>query len=250
MARTLRAAISVHRGGPEDAPATYESYRAAAESGADYVELDVRMTADDVLVVHHDEHCGQHGPSVADVRYAEMCELVGYVVPHAGEAMGILAGKVAGHVDLKVSGCEREAVGLAVDAFGVDGFVVTTLEDASIARIRRAFPEVRTALALGRDLGGLPMRERTAARQSEVFPLRRLRACGAQWAALDYRLALAGVLGRCARHGIGTMLWTVDRDAALRRFLKDPRVDVVITNRPARALALRADLRGLSRAPG
>jgi glycerophosphoryl diester phosphodiesterase len=38
------------------------------------------------------------------------------------------------------------------------------------------------------------------------------------------------------------MVWTVDEDAEMRRWLTDRRVTVVITNRPADAVALRASL--------
>lgn|SRR6185312_2717887 len=246
-----RAAISAHRGGSDHdadracadtSPRSYESYRAAAESGADYVEIDIRRTLDGVLVAFHDEHCGPDGRAVAELGYDEMCARLGHAVPLAAEAMWVLAGKVAGHLDLKLAGYETQAVELALEAFGADGFVVTTLEDASIARIRREFPGVRTALALGGDLTGLRPDRRVAARLSDVFPIRRLQACGAQWAALNHRLVHAGVLGRCAAAGIGTMLWTVDRDELITRFLKDPRVDVLITNRPARARELRDGL--------
>jgi glycerophosphoryl diester phosphodiesterase len=235
------AAISGHQGGADHRlPVGYESFRAVAGSGAEYVELDVRRTRDGVLVAHHDERLGGDGAAaVADLEYGELCERLGRTVPRVADVMGILAGKAAGHLDLKETGYEDEVVELALEAFGPDGFVVTTLEDASVARISREFPLVRTALSLGRDLDGRSPYGRVAARLSEVFPVRRLNACGAQWAALDYRLAWAGVLGRCAAGGIGTMLWTVDRDTLITRFLKDPRVDVVITNRPERARALR-----------
>ena len=35
---------------------TVEAFEEAAVQGADWVELDVRLSADDVLVVHHDAH--------------------------------------------------------------------------------------------------------------------------------------------------------------------------------------------------
>ena len=45
-----------HRGASAHAPEnTVEAFRLAVELGADWVELDVRVTADDALAVHHDE---------------------------------------------------------------------------------------------------------------------------------------------------------------------------------------------------
>ena len=101
-----RAAICAHRGGPEgDVPQTSASYRAAAQSGADYVEVDIRRTRDGVLVAYHDACCGpgdgHDRRAVADLSYDEMCAHVGYPVPRADEAMEALAGRVAGHLDLK-----------------------------------------------------------------------------------------------------------------------------------------------------
>ncbi|HTQ91710.1 MAG TPA: hypothetical protein VMK84_19665 [Streptosporangiaceae bacterium] len=45
-----------------------------------------------------------------------------------------------------------------------------------------------------------------------------------------------------ARAGIKTMVWTVDEDAGMRRWLADPRVAVLITNRPGDAVAMRSAL--------
>jgi glycerophosphoryl diester phosphodiesterase len=49
------------------------------------------------------------------------------------------------------------------------------------------------------------------------------------------------VLDACRSRGIKTMVWTVNSDRALARWLAGPRVDVVVTDRPARAHALRGD---------
>ena len=49
--------VIAHRGASATHPEnTLEAFRAAAEQGADGIELDVRLSADGVLVVHHDAH--------------------------------------------------------------------------------------------------------------------------------------------------------------------------------------------------
>ena len=89
------------------------------------------------------------------------------------------------------------------------------------------------ALSLGRDMPGWPAHRWAAVRASEVWPLRRIRACGADWVAVHYRLARAGVAALCRRHGIGVMVWTVDGDRLIDEFLASGTADVLITNRPA-----------------
>jgi glycerophosphoryl diester phosphodiesterase len=235
--------ISAHKGGSERArPQTYEAYQDTLASGAEYAEFDIRRTADDVLVIYHDAAAGRDGPRLADVGYQELCDRAGYPVPRAEDVMQLLGGRLAGHLDLKETGYEERVISLALAAFGGGNFVATTLEDVSVRRIKQAFPAVRTALSLGRDLQPIPRRRWAGVRRGELFPLRRLRACGADLAAVNYKLARLGVLGTCARHGIPAMIWTVDADELIDRFVTDPRIAVLITNRPRQAVRRRAEL--------
>ena len=233
--------ISAHQGGGEHhPPGTAEAYRAAPASGADLVEFDIRRTSDGVLVVQHDEHCVPGGRLVAESTYAELAEAAGHPPLRAPEVMRMLAGKVAGHLDLKESGYEHEVIDLALGTFGPGNFVATTLEDESVKAIKERYPQVRTALSLGRSVDGQSPRTRASTRYSELFPLRRIRDCGADWIAVDHKLARLSVLRQAARHGIGVMVWTVDKVRLIDHFLADPRVDVLITNRPEEAVRRRA----------
>lgn len=215
-----------------------EAYEQAAALGVDYVELDVRGTADGELVVHHDARAGQ--VEVADLGYEDLCAAAGYRVPKVGAVMELIAGRAMGHLDLKVAGGEREVVKLALDLLGEGGFVVTTLEDGSVAGIKREFPDVTVALSLGRDRAEFRWSSYVSIRVNELRPLRRARACGADWVAVHQRLAELNVLGVCARSGIPAMVWTVNDDIAMTRLLADERVSVLVTDRPRRALALRS----------
>jgi glycerophosphoryl diester phosphodiesterase len=233
------AAISAH--GPRTG--TIEVYANALETGAEYVEFDIRRTADGELAAFHDARTSQGDP-LAAISYSRLCGQAGYPVPRVAEVMAAIAGKATGHLDLKDTGGEDKAVEMALDILGPGNFVVTTLEDQSVAAIKARFPSVRVALSLGRDLDEVPRSRRAATRLSELRPMRRLRACRADWVAVHRRLAAAGVLAQCHRAGIKAMVWTVDEDAEMRRWLADQRVTVLITNRPADAVALRASLPG------
>lgn len=233
---------------PGAGPVTCETYASTAACGAEYAELDIRRTADGVLVAYHDARAGRGGPPVAELGYRQLCDRLGYPVPAVADVMHLLAGRVMAHLDLKETGYETEVIALASAVLGPGNFVATTLEDGSVAAIKRAFPEVRTALSLGRSLRGIPRHRWAAVRHSELFPLPRVRACGADLVAVNYRLARLGVARACHRHGIGIMVWTVDPDPLIERFLCDRRIEVLITNRPGHAVRRRHEL-GLSGAP-
>src|SRR5690348_2692472 len=109
----VTAMISAHRGGGEHAPeATYEAFEHSVTTGAEYVEFDIRRTADGALVVYHDARAGAgtngNGTSrrrrVSQLEYAELCDLSGYRVPLVADVMQLLAGNAAGHLDLKETG--------------------------------------------------------------------------------------------------------------------------------------------------
>jgi glycerophosphoryl diester phosphodiesterase len=153
--------------------------------------------------------------------------------------MKLIAGKAVGHLDLKETGYEHEVVKMALDLLGPGNFVATTLVDSSIAEIKKRHPQVTTALSLGRDLREVGRWLRLPVRARELYPLGRMRACGADWLAVHRRLARVNVLRLCGRFGIPAMVWTVNGEPQMRRFLADSRVAVLITDRPRHALSLR-----------
>jgi glycerophosphoryl diester phosphodiesterase len=219
-------AVSAHRTDSVGA----DFFATAVASGAEYAEIDIRRTGDGELVVRHDPEV--NGTVLADASYAEVCAAVGHRVPRVREAMESIAGRVRGHLDLKEQGIERDTVTAALEVLGPGNFVVTTRHAASIVAIKSTFPDVLTALSVGRRVW-----DRGALR--DVAPLARLRACGADWIAVDHRLARLGVLRQCAREGIPAMVWTVNAEPLMRRFLADPRVSVLVTDHPGQAVRLR-----------
>jgi glycerophosphoryl diester phosphodiesterase len=240
-------AISAHRGGGENARAgTYEAYRSALAAGAEYAEFDVRRTADGTLVVFHRARAGW-GRAVAGVSYARLCDLAGYEVPRMAEVMRLLAGRAVGHLDLKEPGGAAVIVARALDLLGPGGVVVTTDSCMVAASLRRRFPAVPIGLTVGGDLGETvrftARRARARARGRGLSRLDRVLVAAADWAVVHHRLARTGVLEECRMRGIRTMVWTVNSDRALARWLASPSVDVLVTDRPARAVGLRGQRR-------
>jgi glycerophosphoryl diester phosphodiesterase len=230
--------ISAHAGRP--ANRAIAAYRQAVATNADYVELDIRRTADGELVAFHDQGTSQ-GRLLSTVEYAQLCDLAGYEVPKVSDVLAVIKGRAKGHLDLKEVGDEHEVVQLALDTLGPGEFIVTSLEDASVAAIRSRFrdaDEVPVALSLGRGMSGASRRAWLRTRASELRPLPRLEAGAANWVALNHRLALAGVAARCRRQRRKVMVWTVNSELEMRYWLRRP-IDVLVTDRPALAVALR-----------
>jgi glycerophosphoryl diester phosphodiesterase len=224
----MEVLISAHSGGAERTrPGSLAAYQAVAASGAEYAEFDVRRSEDGDLLA-------QHSAGRVD----------GEPVLPAHEVMRVLAADgVRGHIDLKGTGFEREAVTLALQSFGPGGFVVTTPAQESVAAIRAEFPAVPVGLSVGFGWASVARRARRL-RWPTSFPSGAVRDSPADWVAMSYRYARPDVLSRCVADGRRIMVWTVNDDRQLDRFLTDPRVSILVTDRPGYAVRRRQALTG------
>jgi glycerophosphoryl diester phosphodiesterase len=230
-----RPAISAHRGGSEDAPpGTYDAYRSALATGADFVEFDVRRTADDQLVVFHDQHLGRGRP-VRALTYAYLCRVAGYEVPTVAGVIRLLGDRGGAHIDLKESDCLAAVAVEALRMLEPARIIVTTGDAAAITELRRSFPAVPCGLTIGGDLAQTARYLTERARGRVRSRVDAVSAVGADWAVVQERLADAGALADCRSRGLATMVWTVNEDTALARWLSSSDVDVLVTDRPRRA---------------
>jgi glycerophosphoryl diester phosphodiesterase len=147
-------AVQAHRGSPDQATGvlenTLEAFARARSLGADGVELDVRLTADGGLAIHHDPVI----PGVGAVHELATAELPVHV-PILGEALDACAGMV---VNIEVKNLPTEpafdpgercarAVAALVEASGAEGSViVSSFWGGALSAVRDTGPGIRTGL--------------------------------------------------------------------------------------------------------
>jgi len=235
-----RAAVCAHQGGGERFPrGSWAAFEAAVCSDVDYVEFDVRRTRGGELVVFHDKLAERRGLIPHALSRRELADRMQREIPTLRDVLGLFNGRVKAHIDIKEPGYEAEVLALAAEMVGLDRFVVTG-EDAVVRASKRACPGAYAGLSLGRGPHEIPLARLVQVRSSEWWPIRRVRACGADAVAMHHRLARAGALRTVARNGIDAMFWTVNDPKLIRRFVRDPRVGVLITDYPELALAERS----------
>jgi len=159
----------------------HDGYPRHLNSGADFIEVDIRRDADGVIVLAHDE-------LEAGRRY-----------PTFDELLRALPDGVGLHLDLKEKGFELELMSRAPERV-----VVTPDFVESVEVIKRHHPRVR------------------------VSPL--------DFVALDQAKANEQTLNVAKP----VWIWTVDDERLMKRFMKDKKVEAIITNRPDLALRLRS----------
>lgn len=237
------ALVSAHRGGAGDDHSlqnTIAAFEAAIVAGCDYVEFDVRQTADGTPVIFHDAalHDGDLRRTIAGHR---LDEFTGVVLVTLEEVLTLIKGRVKAHVDLKVRGREIELVEHIVDVLGVDNVIITTAEDASVRRIvawsRRHAPGLLVGLSSSpRSWNGRPWVRRLV-RFEAAFPRTRIWLSRANLVVSHKTLAQWWLRSYARRRKLPLLVWTVDRPDELERWMNDPAVWIVTTNYPERALA-------------
>ncbi len=105
-----------HRGAPrERRENTLPSFAQALDEGADGVELDVHMTRDNVIVVHHDRtvsaamHASSAGAALRDVTAGALRDMPldsGDLIPTLDEVFALVDGRATVYVEVKAAGIE------------------------------------------------------------------------------------------------------------------------------------------------
>jgi len=110
----------------------HQGYPRLLNSGADFLEIDIRRTKDGVIVISHDEPRpgGKHAT--------------------LDEVLDAAAGRIGLQLDLKEAGYEVELIRSALERFPPDKVVVTTEIGESIRVIHEQFPEIRAGLTTQR----------------------------------------------------------------------------------------------------
>ena len=243
--------VFAHRGGcalgPENTIVAFDRGLAA---GADGLELDVHLSADGIVVVHHDETLDRttsgSGPLVRKTA-AELALL------DAGEGAGVPAlGDVLRRyrdtriiIEMKVdTAAMGEALAREIAAAGaVDRVCAAGFGLRSLAAVRQALPDLASSAAHGE--------VRMALYRSWVgWPARRVPYGGFQVpeTAQGHRIVSPRFLRHAHARGLKVQVWTVDEEADMRRLI-DWGADALITNRPDLAVRVRNGLQTIAAQP-
>ncbi len=147
-------AVSAHRGASLQAPEnTMAAFRAAWESGADFVELDVQRTREGVVIVLHDGDLLRMAGDPRKVKDLSLAEIQALDIgrhrgqTHAGERVPTLAevidfarGRVRLNIELKYNTHDEQLAPAVIDLLRAGDFldpaVITSLDYAALLQVK------------------------------------------------------------------------------------------------------------------
>lgn len=234
----------VHHEVPENSLAAFEL---AVELGVEAIELDVRLTSDDVPVVFHyfylDEKTSSSGVvfnhglrELQAFRLKNAAgEITGETIPTFSDVLERFAGRIG--LEIEVKGPEPESpleISRVLDGFRShwDAFEVTSYEPALLQEVRRLCPGLAVDLLV-------PRSETWMGPDVVCYTaLKRARLAGARAVHLHPSQLSPTTLDTLRRSGISVHTWDANSLEALGLVseLGIPRLD---TDQPAQALAFR-----------
>ena len=217
-----------HRGGASDAPEnTMPAFEYAVNLGYRYIETDVQVTADGVLVAFHDNDLRRTTGRVGKISQLPWREVSKALVN--GEApIPLLEDLLAAWPDVRVNiDCKTDAAAPALISTlkrtaTLERVCVGAFSDRRIARIRAALgTDLCTALGPG------------SVAALKFGQLRRTKALCAQVPVRQGPLTVTDrrFVERAHRLGLQVHVWTIDAAPEMRRLL-DLGVDGIMTDRP------------------
>lgn len=234
-----RPAVVAHRGASAEAPEnTLAAFRRALEIGADAVELDVHLSADGHPVVLHDPLLQRTTDGAGLVRDHPLDVLrrldagrwfgeayAGERVPTLAEALDLLR-RVRVIVEIKNGPIYYPGIAARVASVvaevGHPAVTVSSFDHPVLLEVAAAAPALPTAVLF-------------AARP--VAPVRLAADAGARYLHPHWAYATADLVAAAHAAGLLVECWTADEPEA-QRHLAAAGVDGIMTNHPARLLAL------------
>lgn len=211
-----------HRGAKAYEPEnTIRSFEKAIELGVDAVELDVRRTKDDIIVVIHDADVGKTTDGEGFVNELTLEEIKQFVtekgdkIPTLEEALDFLNKKVKILIELKETGFEKEVLSLIHEnELEKDTIVVSFLEEA-LKKVRQLDNEIETGLIYVRHKN----------------PIEAALELKASYLLSFYRFTHTSNVQKAHQKGLKVIVWTINKREEVSDYVKKG-VDGIASDRP------------------
>ena len=211
-----------HRGARAYEPEnTLRSFKKALEIGVDAVELDVRKTKDNQLVVIHDPDVKRTTDGEGLVSELTLEEIKGLSaekgekIPTLKEALDFLDKKVKIIIELKETGYEEKVLA-AVSENGLQkNVVIVSFKDESLQKVKDLESQVETGLIYVKHKN--PVKAALGLKASYLLPL--------------YRFTHTANVQKAHKNGLKVIVWTINNPGEVAEYQKKG-VDGIASDKP------------------
>ena len=211
-----------HRGAKAYAPEnTIASFKKALEIGVDAVELDVRKTKDNRLVVIHDADVKRTTNGKGLVSELTLEEIKGFTadssekIPTLEEALDFLDQKVKVFIELKETGIEKQVIAIVHKKNLEKNVVITTFLEDALKKIRELDKDIETGLIYA----------------SHKNPVKAALDLKANYLLALYRFTHSTNVQKAHANGLKLVVWTINIPQEVEEYAKKG-VDGIASDKP------------------
>jgi len=211
-----------HRGARAYEPEnTLRSFKRAIELGVDAVELDVRKTKDNKIVVIHNSDVDKTtdgSGSVSDFTLEEIKQFVtekGEQIPTLEEVLEFVGKRVKILVELKETGIEEKVLGLIREKGLMENVIIISFHEDALRKIRELNDEVATGLIYVRHKN--PIQAALTLKAEYLLPL--------------YRFTHSANIRKAHENGLKVIVWTINKEEEAAEYRKKG-VDGITSDSP------------------
>jgi glycerophosphoryl diester phosphodiesterase len=211
-----------HRGARAYEPEnTLSSFRRALELGVDAVELDVRKTRDNELVVIHNADVNKTTYGSGAVNELTLEEIQRFVtekgehVPTLEEVLDAVARRVKVLVELKETGTEEQVMDLIRKKRLTENVIITSFNEDALRKVRELSDEVETGLIYVRHKN--PIQAALDLKAEYLLPL--------------YRFTHSSNIQKAHEAGLKVIVWTINNKEEADEYKKKG-VDGIASDMP------------------
>ncbi|MCK4885625.1 NAD(+)/NADH kinase, partial [Candidatus Bathyarchaeota archaeon] len=211
-----------HRGARAYEPEnTLRSFKCAIELGVDAVELDVRKTKDNEIVVIHNADVNKTTDGsglVSELTLEEIKRFVtekGEKIPTLTEVLDSVGKRVKVLVELKETGIEEQVLGLIRQKGLIENVVIVSFHEDALRKVRELDGEVATGLIYVRHKN----------------PIQAALELKAEYLLSLYRFTHSANIKKAHEKGLKVIVWTINNEEEVAEYRKKG-VDGITTDRP------------------
>jgi glycerophosphoryl diester phosphodiesterase len=211
-----------HRGAKAYAPEnTLSSFKKALELGVNAVELDVRKTKDNQLVVIHDADIKRttNGEGlVSELTFEEIESFSaedGEKIPTLQEVLDFLDKKVKVLIELKEGGMEEAVLSTVHQCGSEENVIITSFLEDALKRVRELNPNIETGLIYAKHKN----------------PVKAALELKANYLVALYRFTHTANVEKAHENGLKVIVWTINNPQEVAEFVKKG-VDGIASDKP------------------
>ena len=220
-----------HRGASAYKPEnTISSFKKAIQMKADFIELDVRATKDNKIVVMHDATIDRMTDGEGKVKNFTLKELKQFKIkeekiPTLQEVIDAIKNKVKIIIEIKVKGIEKEVLKTVRKNKVGNDVIIASFYPSVIKNIRNIDTNIKLALII---------RVFPIVRQATKlipYPVHSTLKLKANWLMLFFKDANKDLIKKAHENNLKIGVWTIDKPYLIKKF-KELNVDAIVSNRP------------------